>query len=355
MLSNMLLILASFASPDYFSQEVLDNAYKTITPATVLLEYSLEITDPNSGQISKQDASALGVLASPDGLILTHGHFVIENKVPFNIMVTVGQGENEKRYEVELLEKPDDINIAFLHIKEGELKAPLPYVRFDARAPLSIGAPLMLFGVLGESLDYSRGVFPVRIGAILEKPRKTYCLDQSIRFGYVGGPVINTRGEVVGLVGFDLKPSEGGELYTRSGHPLLYQNALFADYIQNPPDAEDASESDAEEAWLGVFTQPLTEDFAAYWELPDTGGLIISTVVPGSPAAEAGLLSGDIITNFDGTPIRARKDRDVLGFTKLVRETGVGREVLVHFLCNGEAQEIRLTLGLRPRSSVDAQ
>src|SRR5690606_10217028 len=145
-------------------------------------------------------------------------------------------------------------------------------------------------------------------------------------FGYVGGPVINSAGNIVGVVGFDLSTNEGGDLYTRSGHPLVYQTALFKHYINNPPSKEalDAQETDA---FLGVFSQPLTDDLATYWKLPQEGGVVVSTVIDGSPAAEAGLLPGDVIVMFNEVPVRAKLDREIPGFTKIVRDAGIGKAV----------------------------
>jgi serine protease Do len=155
---------------------------------------------------------------------------------------------------------------------------------------------------------------------------------------------------VVGVVGFDLSSQEGGDLYVRSGHPLIYQTALLQEHIDNPQ-----KESEREDAWLGVFTQPLTDDMAEYWDLPKNGGVIVASLVPGSPAIAAGFQRGDVITRFDGTPIRARQNQEVLGFTKLVRETGIGKDVKVDFYRDGEPMSIELTLAGRPKSASDAE
>ena len=80
----------------------------------------------------------------------------------------------------------------------------------------------------------------------------------------------------------------------------------------------------------------------------------VSTVVAPSPAVDAGLLPGDVIIDFDGTPIRSKLDSDVLSFTKLVREAGPGREVTIRILRDGQPQEIRARLGVRPRTARDA-
>lgn len=335
-----------------FTQATLERAYDKVLPAIGLVEYSIEVVNERTGEPSRRDSNALALVVSPTGLVMTHGHMVLENAKPFNIRVKLGDGEFQREYEANLLQKPDDVNVAFLQLKASE-PLNLPYVRFSKTHDLRIGESLALYGLLGESLDFSTGLEEARIGAILEHPRKTYCLDSNIRFGFVGGPVVDLRGEVIGVVGFDLSRTEGGEVYARSGHPLVYQADLFQKYIQAPP-GEPRTEDTADDAWLGVFTQPLTDDFARYWELPATGGLIVSTVVPQSPAAVAGLLTGDIITKFGDYDLKAKQDRDVIGFTKMVREAGPGKTIVLGLLRAGQPTSVEVTLGSRPRTSGDA-
>jgi serine protease Do len=345
------MILSAGAWAGTLPDAVLARAYDDIAPTIGLVEFSMDITNPNTGDRSKRDRNALGLVVSSKGLVMTHGHMIVENADPFNVTVTLGEGTDQKEYEAEVLPKPDDVNVAFVQLK-SDTPLNLPYCRFDS-AGLSVGESVAIYGILGEPFDYKPALLEKRIGAVLEKPRKTYVLDDAVRFGYVGGPAVDSRGRVVGVIGFDLSRNEGGELYVRSGHPLLYQTALFQKYINNPPQ-EGAQEEAGDEAWLGVFTQPLTDAFARYWNIDRDGGLIVSTVVPGSPADAAGFKSGDIITSFDGTPIRARQDRDVLDFTKLVRETGAAKNVDVEILRDGQPETINLDLGIRPRSSQDA-
>jgi len=333
-------------------QSAIETAYDELTPAICLVTHSWEITNPKTGATSKRANSVLGLVVSGDGLVMAPGHMKRENAEPFNIRVSVGQGEDERKYDATLLEKPDDINVCFLRI-ESEEPLDLPHLRFKRGAQLKLGEPVMLIGILSESLDFNRGTFLCRIGSILDKPRTTYCLDTSIRYGFVGGPVINVAGEAVGVVGFDLTPAEGGDLYIRSGHPLVYQSDLFQKYIDRPP-GERAATEDKEDSWLGVFTQPLTDDLAEYWGLEQNGGVVVSTLVAGSPAEAAGLQRGDVIAYFDDVRIKAKQDHEVLGFTKLVRETGVGKDVAIRLLRNGEPAEVHVTLAARPKSAQDA-
>lgn len=349
----LISVLPAAAADDGFETAMLKKAYDQITPAIGILNYSSEVTNASTGESSRRDNNALALVVSPEGLIMTHGHLKVENSNPFNISVTLGQGNDEKDYDAELLGKPQDVNIAFLKLKSDQ-PLNLPFVKFSSSTSLGLAAPVAVFGLLGDTLDFSRAIHVGRIASVIDKPRITYCLDEALRFGFINGPVIDSQGRIVGVVGFDLSAAEGGELYVRSGQPLVYQTELFEKYIQTPPDGTTTS-TGAGDAWLGVFTQPLTDDFAKYWNLDPKGGLIVSTVVPGSPAHTGGLQEGDVIVSFDGTSIRAKQDREVMGFTQLVREAGAGKAVPVRVLRKGQAVDLTVTLGERPRTANDAE
>jgi len=335
--------------PDGFSQSVIKKAFDTASPALVLLEYSLEITNAQTGELSVREANSTGIIVSADGLIMSQGHMVLENRRPMNIKASF-PGESEQKYDVVLLSKPEDINITLLRMSEPP--DDLPHVTFQEGGALSIGQPILLVGLLRETLDFTHGIQTRRIGAVLSEPRTTYALDDAVPFGFVGGPAVDQTGRIIGLVGFDLSSQEGGELYTRSGHPLIYQTALFKKYVAAPPGEEAADNQ--EDAWLGVYTQPLTDDFAEYWGLPKNGGLVVSTVIAGSPADRAGLRMGDVITSFNGRTMTAKQDPDVLGFTKLVRESPLNEPLPVALIRGGQPMEIRLTLLPRPKSGREA-
>ncbi len=349
-------LMAALFMPSAWSQTpqtIVAKTYAQVTPAICLITYSADLTNPQSGQVEKRDSRALGLIVSRDGLVMAHGHMQRENATPFNIRVAVGQGEEEREYPATLLKKPDDINVCFMRL-ESAAPLDLPHVTFERHVKLAIGDPVAIIGLLGETLDFARTVTHRNIGAILEKPRTTYCLDDNVPFGCVGGPAINANGRVIGVIGFDLTAEEGGELYVRSGHPLLYQSDLFARYIDAPPTEHDATKT-ASDAWLGVFMQPLTDDLAEYWELPKNGGIVVGAVVSGSPGEKAGIQRGDVIVSFNGMPVRARLNREVLGFTKLVRETGVGATVPIKLLRDKQPIEVRVTLIERPKPAREAE
>ena len=355
MLSSLILALAALTqiqSGDGLSQASILRAYNESTPAICLVTYSAEVTNPNSGETSKRDSSALGLVVTPAGLVMAPGHMALENAEPFNINVSIGQGDSEQKYEAKLLKKPEDINVCFLRVQSDQ-PLNLPCIRFTRGVRLGLGEPLLLIGVMSETLDFARGTFTCRVGAVLESPRTTYCIDGALRFGFVGGPVINAQGRTVGVVGFDLTPLEGGDIYVRSGQPLVYQADLFQKYIDAPPSEKNA-EARGEDAWLGVFSQPLTDDFAEYWGLPKKGGIIISSLMPGAPGDTAGLKPGDVVVSFNNTPVLAKQDREVVHFTKLVRDAGIGNTVPMRVLRNGQPMDFQVTLKARPKPSRQA-
>lgn len=356
----MACILAAAASAqgsvshDGLSQSLVRQGYADLAPGICLLNFSLEITNPNNGQVSKRETNALGLIISEEGLVLTHGHMQLENRQPENIRVTVDLLGDRQEYTARLLKKPDDINVCFLQIDMDEDDPAFTPVRFTPDYEPSLGEPVLLMGILARSLDYMPNAIGRRIGAILSEPRTTYCLDEAVPFGYVGGPVLNTAGELIGVVGFDMTSAEGGDVYTRSGHPLLYQTDLFQNYIDTPPSEEDI-EKERDDAWFGVFTQPLTNDFAEYWDLPQDGGIVVATVIAGSPADEAGFQMGDVIIVFDGHAVNAKQDRDVAGFTKMVRESALNEALAVEFYRDGEQSSLEVALTNRPKSARDAE
>lgn len=340
------------SASDGFVQSQIQQTYDGLTPAMCIIRYSMEITNPNSGEVSRRSGHALGLMVSADGLVLAHGHLQLENRRPENIKVTVGD-DDETEYDAIILKKPDDINVVFLQLESDEAMD-FPFVSFQPESELGLGENVLLLGLLRQSFDYAPGLQTRRIGAVLEEPRKTYALDRSTPIGYVGGPVVNVRGDVVGVLGFDLSAGEGGEIYTRSGHPLVFQTALFQKYIDDPPSEEEIA-GEREDAWLGVFTQPLTDDLAEYWGLPQDGGVVVSTVLDGSPAYQSGLRMGDVILNFDGTPVVAKLDQDVIAFTKLVRESPLDHPLDIHLMRDGEPVDMRLTLRPRPKTRQEAR
>jgi len=342
------------ASAEAFPAPVIRQAYNQWARALCLVTFSQELTDPRSGESCRREGTALGLLVRSDGLVITHGHLQTDTSRITDARIRLESDGKTDELPAVVLGKPDDLNLLFLQAQAPEKKT-FPAVSF-ADVPLQLGDPDLVLGRMSETVDYVPGVVLDHIAAVVDTPRTAYCLAGGLKMGFLSGPVLNIRGEVVGVTGIELSEEEGGGLYSRSGVPMVFQTALLAPYIASPPrSGAGEPKVSGEEAWLGVFTQPLKPEFAAYWGLPEAGGLIVSTVVPDSPAAQAGIQPGDIIKSFDGKPQRATQDREVLNFSRLVRDTGPGKTVRIELLRNGQPLTLEVTLTTRPQSAQDAE
>ena len=346
-------VAAVTAGGSAFSPERTRELFEKFKPALVVVNYSIEYYDPGRQQDVKRDLYCLGVVVERSGLVMVRGHVSVANVKPFNVRVRFDSGV---RYEGTVLEKDKRINVAFVKLvpptgsgSEGGLD--LPFVSFATEASLNVGDEVMVLGLLPEMLDFEK-TFQVRqIASVIETPRRVYVTDLPVPYGMAGGPVINADGEAVGVIGYDLDPREGGEIYVRSGYPLIYTADLFQHLIDNPP----IERKDQQEAWIGVFTQPLTDDLAEYWGLDKTGGVVVSTVIADSPAERAGIVRGDVVRVFDGQPVTAKEETDVRDFTRMVRESGAGRTVPVTVFRDGKPVQLSVLLEEAPKTAAEAE
>lgn len=331
-----------------FTRESITRIYDDIEPALVVVNYAVEVYNKNSQRTQKRNGYSLGVIVSPDGLLMAPGHVSMPDAEPFDVRVTL---TSRKQYEAHVLPKNKNLNVVFFQIDSPE-KLELPHINFVDRQ-LHIGEQVMAMGMLTRSLDFVRSFETGRVSSIIEQPRKVYTVNLDVKYGYMSGPVIDTRGNVVGVIGRDLAPSEGGEVYVRYDHPVVYPTREFAALIENPPSEEE--EQPREDAWLGVFTQPLSDEMAAYWDIEPTGGVLVSGVLPRSPAEKSGVKRGDIIKALNGYPITVRQNAQLPEFTKMVRDVGPGNVGTLTIIRDDRHLEIGVKLAETPKEQEEAE
>jgi serine protease Do len=137
----------------------------------------------------------------------------------------------------------------------------------------------------------------------------------------------------------------------RVGYPMVFPWELFSGGVASPP----AIEEQEKRSWMGIIMQPLGEDLIHYWRLDADGGVIISSVLDGSPAQKAGLRTSDIVVGLQGQPITIRKDEDLGEFRRRVERLGVGSTVQLSYLREGVAREATLTLEEAPLTAFSAR
>src|SRR5262249_1718568 len=136
--------------------------------------------------------------------------------------------------------------------------------------------------------------------------------DVAVNPGNSGGPLLNTRGEVIGI---------NSQIYSQTGG---YMGVSFAIPIAAAMGVAQQlrSAGHVTRGRLGVGIQEVSSALAQSFHLPNTNGALVTTVEPGGPAAKAGVAAGDVIQRFAGKDIA-----DATDLPRLVAQTKPGREV----------------------------
>jgi serine protease Do len=153
--------------------------------------------------------------------------------------------------------------------------------------------------------------------------------DVAINQGNSGGPLLNTRGEVVGI---------NSQIFSASGG---YMGISFAIPIDLAMGAVEQIKKNGRvsRGQLGAIVGAITGDVAQGFNLPDSRGALVNELVPGSAAAKAGLEVGDVIRSVNGTPINTFSD-----LPPLIGAQAPGSKVRLGVLREGKEREITATL-----------
>ena len=150
--------------------------------------------------------------------------------------------------------------------------------------------------------------------------------DASINPGNSGGPLVNLRGEVVGINTAIVASGQG----IGFAIPVNMVKRVIAQLVER---------GKVTRGYLGVSVQPLPEGLARSLGVPGAGGAIIGRVYPNSPAAGAGLAQSDVIVTYDGTAVA-----DYHHLQRLVAETDVGKRVSLDIIRNRSKQTVQLRI-----------
>jgi serine protease Do len=281
---------------------------------------------PQPGQVPKAQSSGSGFLISEDGYILTNFHVI---KDADKIIVALS---DRREMEAELVGGDPRSDLALLKIEADDL----PYLTLADSDQLKAGEWVLAIGS-PFGFDYS-----VTAGIVSAKGRslrsETYVpfiqTDVAINPGNSGGPLFNLDGEVVGI---------NSQIYTRSGGFMglsfaIPSNTAIAVVAQLRENGEVAR------GWLGVQIQEVSQDLAESFGLDKAAGALVAQVLDNSPALEAGLLAGDVITQVDGNEVVM--SAQVAHFIGAIPPE---QSVVIQVVRNGESIEIEVVIGHLPK------
>ena len=231
-----------------------------------------------------------GFLITADGYIVTNNH-VVENAVKVEIVMDDGTVVAAK-----VIGTDPKTDLALIKIDHG---SNLPYVTLADAAPrvgewvVAMGNPYGLGGTVTAGIVSAQG------RDIGSGPFDSYIqIDAPVNRGNSGGPTFNMSGQVIGV---------NTAIYSPSGGSIGIAFDIPASTVKTVT-AELKDRGRVERGWLGVEVQPVTPEVADSLGLKDAAGALVSGVQPASPAARAGLGSGDIIAEVDGTAIKDTRD-----------------------------------------------
>ncbi|NDV00153.1 Do family serine endopeptidase [Pseudoroseicyclus tamaricis] len=273
----------------------------------------------------RSQALGSGFVISSDGYVVTNNH-VIEGADEIEIEFFSGDTR-----PAELVGTDPNTDIAVLKVDADDM----PYVEFgnsdDANA--EVGDWVMAMGnPLGQGFSISAGIISARNRALSGTYDDFIQTDAAINRGNSGGPLFNMNGEVIGVNTAILSPN-GGSIGIGFSMASNVVTRVVDQLIEF---------GETRRGWLGVHIQDITPDMVdAIVGIDSTEGALV-TDVPEGPAAEAGVMAGDIILSFDGNAVESTRE-----LVNIVGNSAVGEAVDVEVLRNGEMETLSVTLGRR--------
>jgi serine protease Do len=331
---------AQLPSPQDLSRAFIGVA-KQIKPAVVNIDVvekskraSVQLPEgfpqiPGFGQQPRrQRGTGSGVIISADGYILTNNH-VAGDAEQINVKLADGREFKArvvgKDSETDLaVVKIDAPNLSFARLGDSDRLEQGEWV-------IALGSPFGLSQTMTAGIVSATGRDLGRVGGQFTNFIQT---DASINPGNSGGPLINMRGEVVGIN--TLIFSQTG---TSSGIgfaiPSNLATKIYAQLIKN---------GKVTRGYLGVSLQPISPSIAKSVGYNGTDGALVADLPRNySPAGNAGLRSGDVIVEFDGKRVTSPKQ-----LTEMVADTPVGKATELKYVRDGRAETATIKLGERP-------
>jgi serine protease Do len=272
---------------------------------------------------SPQHSKALGsgFIITKDGYILTNEH-VVEN--PGKVTVTTQDGRN---YIAKIIGHDDKSDIALLKI---DAKHDLAVAPLGNSEDLKVGEWVMAIGnPFGFDHSVTAGIVSAKGRFIPGNYENFIQTDASINPGNSGGPLIDLRGDVVGV---------NCAIYTHTGSSMGIGFAVPIDLVKEElPQLK--SSGKVVRGWLGVYIQKMTPELAESLGMADSRGALVAKVLDGGPAQAAGVKRGDVIVAFDNQDVGDSRELPLM-----VGRTELGHKGTLKVIRDKQTIELPVTI-----------
>ena len=282
--------------------------------------------DVPSREDSPRRSLGSGILISRDGEILTNFHVV---RGADTIKVKLA---DQSEYEARLIGKDDRTDLALIKIRKPG--GHLPFARLGSSSQLEVGDWVMAIGnPFGLEHTVTAGIVSAKGRVIGAGPYDNFIqTDASINPGNSGGPLINAAGEVVG-VNSAIFSQNGGNIGIGFAIPIDLAKKVVEQLRKN---------GHVIRGWLGIRAQDVTPQMAASMGITRAGDMaVVTEVAENSPAAEAGIKTGDLIVKLNGKPVPKSHE-----LPSLIADTSPGQKVTLKTIREKKEQTVTVKSGV---------
>jgi len=271
----------------------------------------------------KQQSLGSGFILDHEGHVVTNNH-VVENADQIKVRLADG-----KEFDAKVVGRDPNTDLALIKIKGSNGLTPLPMGDSDR---LRVGSWVLAIGSpFGLEQTVTTGIVSAKGRVIGAGPYDDFIqTDASINPGNSGGPLLNMKGEVVGI-NTAIFSRGGGNVGVGFAIPMNMANGIIAQL---------RSEGEVTRGWLGVGIQNLTAELAEYYGAGDDKGALVTQVFDGDPAEKAGIKKGDIITAVDGEKVTTSRE-----LSQAIAHSKVGERVSVTLLRDGREKQVEVIAG----------
>jgi serine protease Do len=304
----------------------ITDAVAKVKPSVVAINVDIVAHDI-FGQPVTEQAAGSGWIIDQNGYIVTNNH-VVEGAE--NVTVTLDDG---RVFSAATVRTDPLTDLAVVKVDAQNL----PAVSLGDSAMLSIGDWVVAVGnSLGMGTSATQGIVSALEVSLAASPGQTLLgliqTDAAINPGNSGGPLVNLSGEVVGINSIKIAEvgveGMGYAISINEAMPII-QQLIQTGYVVRP--------------WLGIGAGTVDQTVAMSYGLAVDKGVLVASVVEGSPASQAGLMAGDVITALDGQEIDNLAD-----FVKTLNSDEIGQTVEITYFRGSTQNTTQATLAESP-------
>ena len=267
-----------------------------------------------------------GVIVSPEGYILTNNHVIDGART---VTVTL---PDKREFSGKIVGADPKTDLAVVKI-DGQS---LPTVPWGDATKLQVGEYVLAVGnPFGLNSTVTLGIVSAlgRGHMGITQYEDFIQTDAAINPGNSGGALVNTKGELVGI-NTAIFSQTGGYQGVGFAVPTSMGKSIYESLVKN---------GKVVRGFLGVSIQDLNQDLAKSFGIKDPKGALVSDIKDGSPAGQAGLKQGDIITTYQGSPVE-----DAVALQRQVTKTAAGTRVTIRVIRDGHEKDLTVKIGEQP-------